>query len=339
LEEKMKKIYFVCFLVMVATVAFAGGNKDSSNAASRPINLLLYFPAPHAYFVDVQKGVDDWVKETGISVHTEYGSDWTVNSLSDKVSALVATGYNAISIYPLPGVNGLYDELTSRNVKIVNWGADISTSTPRGTDTNASFCLATDVGKAAYDAANIAIDRMGGSGTLLCIYEVLTDPNTVLRQEAVQRACIERNVTLRETAGIEAIDAATQKAADILNANPDAKGIITTGMIATQGLVSVLNGMNRNIVAVGIDTDEATLAAIERGVLYGTIAQNPLGQGYLSCELLKHIHEGAKPRPGKYFIDSGTVLVTRENLGTFNNDINAVTQRIKGSLLTEYLTK
>jgi ribose transport system substrate-binding protein len=333
----MKKIGFVFCMVLAASVLFAGGNKDA--AANGGLKLLLYYPAPHAYFVDVQKGVDNWVKENGIPVQTEYGSDWTVNTLSDKVSALAARGFNAISIYPLPGVNGLYDELTKRNIKIVNWGADISTSTPRGQDTSSHFCLATDVGKAAYDAANIAIDKMGGSGTLLCVYEVLTDPNTVLRQEAVKRACAERNITLRETAGIEAIDAATQKAADILNANPTAGGIITTGMIATQGLVSVLDGMNRNIVAVTIDTDEATLTAIDKGIVYGTIAQNPLGQGYLSCELLKQLYEGAKPRPGKYFIDSGTVLVTKENVKTFNNDINAVTQKIKNSLLTEYLTK
>ncbi|GHV73147.1 sugar ABC transporter substrate-binding protein [Spirochaetia bacterium] len=332
----MKKFGLVFLMMAAAVTLFAGGGKDTGKGTAK---YLFYYPAPHSYFVEVQTGVDAWAKDNGVAVHTDYGSDWTVNTLSDKVSALVSTGYNRIAIYPLPGVNGLYDELTKRGIQIVNFGADSSTSDPKGADTTAAFCVATDVKQAAYDAAIAVIDKMGGSGTLISILEVLTDPNTVLRQEGIAQACKERGITLKETAGIEAIDAATQKASDILNANPDAKGVVTTGMIATNGLISVLDGMNRSIVAVCIDTEEITMNAIQKGTIYGTMAQNPYGHGYLSLEILKELNNGAKVRPGKYFINSGVVLVTKDNISTYSADISAVTQKIKNDLFTEYLSK
>ncbi|WP_010253604.1 sugar ABC transporter substrate-binding protein [Treponema primitia] len=333
----MKKLGLIFLMMMTAFAAFGGGNKQ---AGGGEFKVLFYFPAPHSYFNDLQTGSTAWVKDTGNKVTVEYGPEFSINTESEKVNALVAAnGFNAITIYPLPGVNGLFEELTKRGINIINIGADSSTSNPKGTDTTAAFCLATDVRQAAYDAAITVIDKMGGKGTLLNILEVLTDPNTVLRQEGVKQACTERGITYRETAGIEAIDAATQKATDILTANPDAMGVVSTGMIATQGLISVLDGMNRQIFAVTIDTEEGTLNAIKKGTIYGTVAQNPYGQTYLSLEILKAMHDGAKPRPGKYFIDSGTVMVTKDNVDSYANDINAMTQKIKNNLYTEYLTK
>jgi ribose transport system substrate-binding protein len=332
----MKKIMLVVLMVLTTFAVFAKGSTDSKGGAAK---YLFYYPAPHSYFVEVEAGVDAWEKDNGIKVVREHGSDWTTNTLVDKLQALAATGYNLVTVYPVPGVNGAYQELTQRGIKIVNFGADSSTSNPLGQDTTASFCVATDVKQAAYDAAVAVIDKMGGKGTLLSILEVLTDPNTVLRQEGVAQACRDKGVTLRETAGIEAIDAATQKASDILSANPDAQGIVTTGQIATAGLVSVLNGLNRDIVAVGIDTDEATMLAIRSGKFYGTMAQNPFGHGYLSLELLKELNNGAKVRPGKYFVNSGVALVTKDNIDSYANDITAVTNKIKTNLYSEYLTK
>jgi ribose transport system substrate-binding protein len=338
----MKKFRYAGLVILVLAAfaagnVFAGGKKESGSGAAA--KYLFYYPAPHSYFVEVEAGVSAWEKENGITVHRDYGSDWTTNTLVDKLQALAATGYNRISVYPVPGVNGAYQELSQRGINIVNFGADSSTSNPLGQDTTASFCVATDVKQAAYDAAIAVIDKMGGKGTLLSILEVLTDPNTVLRQEGIAAACKDRGITMKETAGIEAIDAATQKASDILSANPDAGGVVTTGQIATAGLVSVLNGLNRNIVAVGIDTDEATMQAIRNGKFYGTMAQNPYGHGYLSLQLLKELSSGAKVRPGKYFVNSGVALVTKDNIDTYSSDITAVTNKIKANLYTEYLSK
>jgi ribose transport system substrate-binding protein len=338
-DRDMKRAGLFCLIMLVTVMAvFARGGAQQE---SKDLKMLFYFPAPHPYFEELKKGSTAWVRENNINITVEYGPSFDTNAEIEKLNSLVAAGgYNAITVYPLPGINGTFEELTRRGINIINIGADSSTSNPLGRDTTASFCLATDVKQAAYDAAITVIDKMGGTGTLLNILEVLTDPNTVLRQEGVRQACQERGITYRETAGIDVIDQATQKAADIINANPTAMGVVTTGYVATQGLISVLDSMpNRQIYAVCIDTDELTLSAIRKGVIYGTIAQNPFGQTYLSLEILKLMHEGSKPRPGNYFINSGTVMVTKDNIDTFDKDIAAVTQKIKNSLMNDYLTR
>ena len=45
------------------------------------------------------------------------------------------------------------------------------------------------------------------------------------------------------------------------------------------------------------------------------------------------------PAEGAYHIDAGTAFVTSDNIDTFADDIFAVTQSIKDSLLTEYMTQ
>jgi hypothetical protein len=49
--------------------------------------------------------------------------------------------------------------------------------------------------------------------------------------------------------------------------------------------------------------------------------------------------EGYTPVEGGYRIDSGTAFVTKDNLKTFDQDIAAITEKIKGELTTKYLTK
>jgi ribose transport system substrate-binding protein len=90
---------------------------------------------------------------------------------------------------------------------------------------------------------------------------------------------------------------------------------------------------------VGIDTDDVVMQAIEDGVMYGTIVQNPYGHGYLSLLLLKYLSEGYVPRPDAYFVDAGFAFATQDNLETYNQDILKVTEQIKNDLLDKYLMK
>ncbi len=95
----------------------------------------------------------------------------------------------------------------------------------------------------------------------------------------------------------------------------------------------------KKIFAIGIDTDPTVIKAIEDGVMDATVAQNPYGHGYLSCLLLKYMSEGYEPKEGVYLVDSGLAIVTKDNIDTFQEDIEKRTQEIKDELLTKYLTK
>ena len=141
------------------------------------------------------------------------------------------------------------------------------------------------------------------------------------------------------------LEESTAKIQDALAARIDEiDGVICTGYNPTVAATIILSEWNqqpgnRRIHFVGIDTDEVVLDAIRRGDIDGTISQNPYGHGYISCMLVSLMLDGWVPRPDRYFINSGAVLVTRENVATFGDDVTAVTRRILSELETEYLER
>ncbi|NJN99365.1 MAG: sugar ABC transporter substrate-binding protein, partial [Anaerolineales bacterium] len=323
--------------------AEAAPAESEAPAASGDLKLVWYAPAPHPYFEEVQKGVDAFAEEFGIPVEKQIGPDWKQPSQNERLEALMAQGYQYFSVYPADGsgANGLYEELTQNGAKVINFGA--STLEP----TTASFVVATDVKAAAMQATEELIKAMGGKGNIINVLEVLEDSNTVLRKEGVEEVVAKYPEVkiIQEISGMTSTEEAVDKIGNVLSANIEqVDGLIATGFTTSVGIAQVLDeykatGGDRTIHAVGIDTDPTVMKAIEAGVMDGTIAQNPFGHGYLSLLALKYMAEGYTPVEGGYRIDSGTAFVTKDNLTTFNDDISAVTEQIKGELTTKYLTK
>jgi ribose transport system substrate-binding protein len=304
---------------------------------------VWYASAPHPYFDEVVKGVDAFAEEFGVEVDKQVGPDWTQDSQNQRMEALTAKGARSFSVYPTnaSGANALYEELTGQGAKIVSFGA--STQLP----TTATLVVATDVKSAAAQAAEALIEAMGGSGKIINVLEILTDPNTVLRKEGIEEVVANHPDVeiIQEVAGIQSAEEAVQKISDAVAANAEtADGIIATGFLPSVAIAQVLadyreQGGERDIKAVGIDTDPVVMDAIANGIMTGTIAQNPIGHGYISMIALACIENGYGAAEGAYHIDAGTAFVTAENIDTFADDVAAITQSIRDSLLTQYMTK
>jgi ribose transport system substrate-binding protein len=311
--------------------------------AASEAKIVWYVPAPHPFFEEQKKGVEQFQKETSIQVQEQVGPDWKQPSETSSVEALAAKGYKYFSIYPsdASGANSLYDELTKQGVTFINVGA--SSLQP----TSAAFCVATDVKTAAMVATENLIKLMGGKGNLINVLEVLNDPNTVLRKQGIEEVVKKYPdiKIIQEISGMSSQEEAVQKVGDALTANINkVDGIIATGMTTSVAVAQVLTdyktkGGNRTIHSIGIDTDPVVVKAIKAGVMDATISQNPIGQGYLSCSIFKLMSEGYTKKAGTYMIDSGIALVTKDNLDTFSSDIQKVTDQIKADLTTKYLEK
>ena len=320
----------------------AGEEKAGSDSATK---IAWYAPAPHPYFDEVKKGVEKFQKDEGVEVVIQIGPDWTQASENEKVEALIAQGVNALSIYPCDasGANGLYEEITKKmGVNVINFGTD--TAKP----TTASFAVATDVKQAAYDATEAVIKMMGEKGNILNVLEVLEDPNTALRKEGVEEAVAKYPDVkiIQEIAGIKTQEEAVSKIESALSANVGKiDGIVCTGLVTSVGMTQTLSdyyekqGDDKHIFTVAIDTDSGVMKGIEDGIVDATIAQNTAGHGYISCMILKYMGEGYQVKDDKYFINAGNVIVTKDNLTTYEAELDQVTQDILGKLTTEYLTK
>ncbi|MBR1558621.1 MAG: substrate-binding domain-containing protein [Clostridia bacterium] len=330
----MKKFLSILLLIGILTVSCASAVAEGK--------YVWYFPAAHAYADEVMGYVETFTADTGIEVRTMIGSDWEQSTEDANLQALVADGYTNISCYPsTDGAAGLFDELKSFGVNVVCYGA----GTSQGTE---DFVVATDVEAAAYAACGYVIDAMGGSGGILDVLEVLTDTNTLKRKDGVDRCIAEHDGVelIQEVAGINSIDEGVEKISSALYANIESiNGIVCTGNQSSSAAVQVLDDYYaRNpdadkIYLVTIDTPDDVMNGIRSGVVYGTIAQNTFAHGYIPMQILTMMNDGYKKVEGTYFIDSGCVLVTVDNIDAFGDDLQAVTDQIIADLPNVYLTK
>ncbi len=336
-------VYFLFVAFLVASSLSGCGKKGPGYAGTSAARkrIAWYALIVHPYFEEVRKGVVAFERDSGILVKTQIGQEATQDNENANVEALAAQGYRGFSIYPgdASAANGLYDELVANGAFVVSFGA------PTATPTGASFCVATDVQKAAEKATEALIRFMGGRGKILNVLELVEDPNTVLRREGIEKEVARHGgVKIVQTvAGMSSFEESMAKIQDALSARiREIDGIICTGYTPTVAAATILSEWhqkagNKRIHFVGIDTDEVVLKAIEAGQIDGTIAQNPHGHGYISCKLLSYLLDGWTRKKGAYFVDTGAILVTRDNLKTYREEVMAITESILAELDTKYL--
>ncbi|MCJ7873328.1 sugar ABC transporter substrate-binding protein [Phaeobacter sp. J2-8] len=322
-------------LAAVAGAVFATG------AFAQDVKYAWYASTVHPYFDEVQTGVDQFAEDYGVEVFKRLGQDWTQDNQNDNVTAMAAQGYNAFSIYPadVTAAKGLYEELVSFGVDVVDFGQATTQPTP------ASFYVGTQLKEAAMLATEELIAAMGGEGNILNVLEVPSEA-TLLRKEGVEEVVAKYpNVQIIQTVGdMSTIEESTEKVQSAMAANQGKiNGIIATGYTPTVAIAQILTeyheGGGERIHFFGIDTDPVVMDAIAAGHIDGTMAQNPFGHGYISMVLLKYKSEGWSAKEGVHAIDAGVVPVTAANLDTYADDIATLTKSIIANLETEYLTK
>jgi len=345
----MKRIAFTAAAMILTGLFAVSCNRPSSSsgtdasANSTPTaQIVWYGMMPHPYINQVQQGAAKASKDLGVPIDQVVGQEWSQENETANVEALSTKGYKGYSIFPgdAAGANGLFQELTGRGGFVVAYGAEPNLPTP------ASFTVATDIPGAAAAACEELITLMGDQGNILDVLETVTDVNTKKRRDAVIATVAKHpNVKIiQEISDMTQEDVARNKIEQTLAADAgQIDGVITTGYnptVAAAGLLSEWNkdATHKRIHFVGIDTDPRVISAIRDGSIDATVAQNPIGHGYISCAILKLMVDGWKPRQQYQFIDAGMVVVTKDNVDTYPDQVQKITDGIMGDLKTKYLT-
>jgi ribose transport system substrate-binding protein len=281
------------------------------------VQVALVPGGAHPYFQPWIAGGDAAVAEFGIgsAVFNETG-EWDQTKHNAAIDSMAAQGFTAFGIF---GVSP--------------------------TDINTTFLNLKGQGFAVGSLASVAlIEQMGGEGAVVHLTGNAVDSNTVRRIEGVQRAIDETGGAVTLLTTITDIDTDLQSAekavTDLLAAQGDAvNGIVTTAynpaVAATKGVEST--GLPIKVIA--IDDDAIILDAIRAGTISGTVVQNPWGQGYVGSYVLSALQTGycTMNEPG-LIVDSGSFLVTTDNVETYNADREATSKSILAAFQTEYMT-
>ena len=111
---------------------------------------------------------------------------------------------------------------------------------------------------------------------------------------------------------------ATEKTQAMVLAYPEINGIYCLTAYDIQGAAKIVEENDlEGIYVVGYDDGEETLNYIRSGAAYATVVQDPYMMGYLGVELLERINNGETLEETE--IDTGTIVVTKENVDTYKN--------------------
>lgn len=318
-----------------------GGGPSGGGAAGGKAAAVAIVPGgPHPYFEPMRQAIADAAADFHLTKGSfEVPSDWKQDLQNQLLTSLASRGYDAFGIFPTDGnaANGIVSQLVARGDPVVAVGGCVQEPT------KTSFCLATDVGASADQAAKTVIQAMGGKGVLLHGTGIITDPNTVKRDEAVKKAVAETNgaVTLITLSDIDK-DAQTADTAinQALAAHKEITGIVTTAYNPTVAAAKALRTLgDKRIKMVGIDDDPITLAAVKDGFMLGTMGQNPYGQAYVGAYAINQLHLGCKKKASApYFIDSGTLLIGPDRVTTYRDDFKALTKQISSGFKAKHLS-
>ena len=303
--------------------------------------IVWYGNAVHPYITEVRLGAEAFAKDSGVPVYCTVGQEWTQDNQNVNVEALSTGGYKAFCLFPgdAVGANALFQLLRDHGQNVVAYGAPPALPTP------IPFTVGTNIKGAAMAATEELIRLMGGHGKILNLLEASTDVNTRARDEGIREVVAKHpGVEIIQTLSdmIKMGDATTKLQSALAARAGDIDGIIATGFNPTVAAASALTEWNKDpahkyIHFIGMDTDSTVIRAIQEGRIDATVAQNPFGHGYLSCMILNLLNEGWTPRQPYQFIDSGIVIVSRNNLNTYASKVRQITSGIAAELKTRYL--
>lgn len=318
--------------------AFASDNK-----------IALVPGGPHPYFAPWQPAAADAQKDFSIAdVEYKVPTDWKLELQTELLESLASQGFKGFGIFPGDpvGLNSTVTELKGAGIASAALGG--CTTDP----TDVVFCLATDPYKTTYTMTKALIAAMGGKGNIVHLTGLLVDPNTTLREQAVQKAVDEAGgaVKLLQTvADTDAEEAGDQKINALLAAQKSQiDGIVATAHITSEVTAKALRAIgDKRIKYIAFDDDPAVLDAVKDGFAEATYVQNPYGQAYIGAYALDLLASGActmkadapwvKTPQTAHFIDSGVLEVTADKLGTYQADVKKLTADIMGKFKPTYM--
>lgn len=306
----------------------------------------IVYGGVHPYFDPYKPGAKAAAKNLGIpEPYIVSPQAWDQPEQNQVIDGVIARGAKGIGMFPSDAAAS-NDEIT----KIVSEGIPVVTIGGKpDLPSDAEFCYATDVGASVAAGTQELIDKLKANGRteghIVHLCSALNDTNTQKRRQAIKEVLAKpenAGFTLyQELADTDNIELAEEAISNMYSSYiGEVDGIICTGYVNAQVLAKTMMAKNEHrIVAIGIDDSQDVLKAIDSGIMYGTMTQNPWGMGYVAIYALKWLKDGYTYRGDKdFFINSGYFLLTKDNLGSYQETMEENTKAFVSTMKDEYFT-
>jgi ABC-type sugar transport system substrate-binding protein len=230
------------------------------------------------------------------------------SAIAERPAAIATVPYN------FSALENTYKKAAALGIPIFNSSSD----SPEATRV---VYVGTDNTQYGIMAADYLAKKTGAKAAIAVMLVRLDISNQLQQKKAFEARIAEKypgmKVVITEQDGGDPM-AAVQKFQDIYKAHPEVNAIVCLDSVCCDAAALVTNEMKLagKTAILAIDDNASTLDYIRKGITWATMAQNFYKMGYVSG---KYIVDKLNGRPVPSYSDSGTVLITKENVDTYKD--------------------
>lgn len=286
---------------------------------AKPVKIAVLGLENNPFWIPVKGGAEQAGKElAALGSTVEWivpGDQHTSEVFGQAVEAAIVKGYDGIAT--VAGDAGMVPFIN----KAVAAGIPVSTFNSETAEPNDRlFFVGADLYKQGEAAGKGMGEALGGKGKVAIITGLFAVEAHELRRKGFEDY-IGKNfpgiTILKAVENQDKADIAFAQAKDFMTANPDLAGIYVTagGPFGAAKAVEEA-GQGGKIKIVSFDFVDETMQYVKKGVITGTIGQDPFAQGHdPAIRLYNYIVAGVQPACTKFLTRSD--LVTKDNIDQF----------------------
>lgn len=332
----MKRFYAtaVIFLILAVGCIFAfswlyilddslnnpDGSSKITESAKKPEYqfVVIAQSTDDPFWQSVKKGAFDAAKEFGVAVEFNGPRFTNMEEELQYLDIAIASKVDGIATHVLnEGVfTPVIDKAISQNIPVITIESDAKKSKRLSFIGTNSFQIGSVAGKLIKEAT-------GGKANVAVILNSYKDEDGHVSQNLIVTGFkdvvedLNGNIEIKEIKlSSMGIFSAGEITNNIINNFPEINAIFCSNAKDTVGAAQVVVDLNRvgKISIVGYGDLPEIRRYVEKGVIYGTIANDPVNMGY---ESVKSLIEIKKKKATSSYVDTGVYGVTKKNLAEF----------------------
>ncbi len=295
-------------LSLVLGLALAGCNRQQPGVAGqpaapgKPLVALVVKTLNNPYFIDMQRGAEETAKAMGVELTVQAADREVDVERQVQIIENLIQRHVAVLIVTPSGSREIVSVIVKANqagipVIVVDTRADAAELKAAGGKT------ATFIGSDNYEGGKIAgefmVSHMNGSAKI-AILEGIAGHETGDQRLRGFRAALEGHPGMQVVASQPANwerDQGYNVFQNILQAHPDVNALFAASDLMALGATEAIAaaGKTGKVAVVGFDAQDEARAAVKKGVMAATIAQNPAKMGSIAVEWAARILKGETP--------------------------------------------
>ncbi|MBP3088282.1 D-ribose ABC transporter substrate-binding protein [Corynebacterium sp. sy017] len=306
----MKLIRNTFAIASIAALSLGLGACNRGESGAESVTLALSTQT-NPFFVELRDGAQEKAKELGITLDIKDASDDAATQ-TDQLKNAETLGVGAVIVNPVDSdaVGAAVQSLNAANIPVI--AVDRSSSAGKV----ASFIASDNIagGKQAADALAAAI---GEQGEILVLQGIAGSSASRDRGAGFSegiKAYPNITVVAKQTANFDRTEG-LNVTTNLLQAHPNVKAIFAENDEMALGAIEALGAKaGKEVKVFGFDGTADGIAAVKKGTLTASIAQQPDELGARAVEQAKAVLEG---KQAETEVSVPVVTVTSDNLAEF----------------------